>query len=141
VTCLVREGLFAVRGRAHNAIVNITQPNDGPVINAIVLARDKNEIGAMSAGDDNILTLPCIHRTWMSQQYPVTLAFAWQHSQTPLLPSILQPLATGNSLQPGLTDGDPTDMRVLVPLAAIEQCLDQAAAEFCGANAVFHTST
>ena len=59
-------------------VVTITYPN-GSVLEAIVLAREENEIRAIATGCDDALAFTRIHGTWISEEIePVTIEFAWQ---------------------------------------------------------------
>jgi hypothetical protein len=69
---------FRAYPQAQNVVVTITYPN-GTVVEAIVLSHDDDEIRAMAAGCDDVLTFTRIHGTWISEDIePVAIKFVWQ---------------------------------------------------------------
>ena len=59
-------------------IVTITYPNR-IILEAVLLSHDDNEIRAIAAGADEVLTLLRIHGVWVSEDLePVAIRFEWE---------------------------------------------------------------
>ena len=58
--------------------MTIIYPN-GPVLEAILLSHEENQIRATAPGCDDVLVFNRIHDTWISEGLePVIMEFAWQ---------------------------------------------------------------
>ena len=57
--------------------MTITYPN-GTLLKAIVLSHEEDEIRAIAAGCDDVLTFTRFHGTWLSEEIePVSIEFEW----------------------------------------------------------------